>query len=175
MLSRGGRNPSSPAEVSSRLRLGSNHGQNVLSQGILTLQCVSLVGHISLPLLFLEIFKDPSVSLSAPVRHACEQGSESLGLSRCLRQIWIILGGRQHRQMYHEHLALTDVQIQDSHFLCDRHQLGWFTKELLKYSLESHMPGVTWRPVEPLPMRKWGGERASYVCSSYQISVSFLC
>lgn len=86
VFSRRGRNPSSPAEVSSHLRLGSNCWQNILSQGILTLQCVSLVGHRSLPLLFLEMFQDPSVPLSAPIRHAREQGSESHGLSRCLRQ-----------------------------------------------------------------------------------------
>jgi len=171
VFSRGGRNPSSPAEVSSHLRLGLNYWQNILSQGILTLQCVSLVGHRSLPLLFLEMFQDPSVPLSASVCYAHEQGSESLGLSSCLWQIWIIPGGRQHRQIHHEQLVLTDVQIQDSHFFCNRHSLGWFTKELLKYPCESHVPGVTRRPVEPLQVGKWGGEHPSDVCSSYQMDV----
>lgn len=109
VFSRGGRNPSGPAEVSSQLRLGLNYWQGILSQGILPLQCVSSVGHRSLPLLFLKVFQDPSVPLSAPSLHAWEQGSESLGVSRCLRQIQIIPGGRQHKHMYPEHLVLMDV------------------------------------------------------------------
>lgn len=116
VFSRGRRNPSGPAEVSSHLRLGLNHWQSILFQGILPLKCASSVGHRSLTLLFLEVFQDPSVPLSAPSLHACEQGSESLGVSRCLRQILIIPGGRQHRHIYPEHLVLMDVQIQDSNF-----------------------------------------------------------
>lgn len=70
----------------------------------------------SLPLLFLEVFQDPSAPLSAPSLHACEQESESLGVSRCLRQIQMIPGGRQHKHMDPEQLVLMDVWIQDSHF-----------------------------------------------------------
>lgn len=77
--------------------------------------------------------------------------------------------------MYRRHLVLMDVQIWDSHFLCDRPRLRWFIKGLSKYPLESHVPGVARRPVEPLLMGKWEGEHASYVCSSYQTGVCFLC
>lgn len=108
-FSRGGRNPSGPAEVSSQLRLGLNYWQRILSQGILPLQCISSVGHRSLPLPFLEVFQDPSVPWPAPSLHVCEQRSESFGVSRCLRQSQIIPGGRQHEHMYPEHLVLMDV------------------------------------------------------------------
>lgn len=146
VFSGGGRNPSSPAEVSSHLRLGLSHWQSILSQGILPLRCVSSVGHRSLPLLFLEVFQDPSVPLSAPSLHACEQGSESHGVSRCLRQIQIIPGGRQHRHMYPEHLVHMDVQIQDSHFFVQLPPTWLVHYGAIKYPIEFHIPGGTWRP-----------------------------
>lgn len=109
MFSRGRRNPCGPAGVSSQLRLGLSYRQSILPQAILPLRCVSSVGHRSLALLFLEVFQDPSVPFPAPSLHACEQGSESPGASRCLRQIGIIPGGRQHKHMYPEHLVLRGV------------------------------------------------------------------